>query len=189
MNTGRNNRVTVIPLQQNRGSLYDILSSRNHVQQIPVHQNINRLQRNDTHEDNIEYLKDYNNRIEHTLIVPENVSNYYRNYNDDIFDVFTFTGPISNFLSIFDTVFQDDVKMPLTRSAYMSLKVDDYKNIKTESKIDNCSICLEKYVDTDKLKILPCKHFFHIQCIEPWLLSQSYKCPLCRAECGQHTHM
>jgi E3 ubiquitin-protein ligase RNF13 len=32
-----------------------------------------------------------------------------------------------------------------------------------------CAICLEDYIDDDQVRIMPCKHEFHIECIDPWL--------------------
>jgi hypothetical protein len=181
--------------EEKKGRLYDILANRNIItDNIPSNRNNSRViyhrigsaaQSRSTHEENIDYLRDYNNKIEHTEILPRNIMDYY---NNDNYDVFTFSGPISNFMNMFEQIFNrfDDVKTPMTSAAYESLYVDEFKNIKKESEIDTCPICLEKFIDTDKLKILPCKHFFHIKCIEPWLLSQSHTCPLCRIDCGEH---
>jgi hypothetical protein len=44
----------------------------------------------------------------------------------------------------------------------------------------SCSICLADYVDGEQLKVLPCKHAFHVQCIGPWL-DRSDECAVCRA--------
>lgn len=73
---------------------------------------------------------------------------------------------------------------------------------------DMCTICLENYVDLDKVRVLPCSHgtykkritgnemvawisirtnfdtyfylVFHMTCIDPWLLNQRRKCPNCK---------
>lgn len=43
-----------------------------------------------------------------------------------------------------------------------------------------CSICWEAYIDgVTEVKVLPCGHFFHGQCLELWL-NQSSTCPFCR---------
>ncbi|XP_021731463.1 RING-H2 finger protein ATL38-like [Chenopodium quinoa] len=43
-----------------------------------------------------------------------------------------------------------------------------------------CSICLAEYHKEDVLRILPyCGHYFHIKCIDIWLL-QHCTCPVCR---------
>ena len=43
---------------------------------------------------------------------------------------------------------------------------------------DECSICIMKYIVTDKIKVLPCKHIFHKKCIKKWLNKED-TCPLC----------
>ncbi len=43
----------------------------------------------------------------------------------------------------------------------------------------SCPICLELYVDGDQLRLLPCKHYFHQACADPWFQRQK-ECPLCK---------
>jgi len=43
-----------------------------------------------------------------------------------------------------------------------------------------CTICLEDYVEGEKLRMLPCQHTFHSECIVPWLTDRSPTCPLCK---------
>lgn len=50
-----------------------------------------------------------------------------------------------------------------------------------------CVICLEKFKDGDRLRVLPCNHSFHVGCIDRWLSgSQSHDecftsgCPTCK---------
>lgn len=42
-----------------------------------------------------------------------------------------------------------------------------------------CPICYENYNDDEKLRVLDCKHYFHINCIDEWLCHNS-SCPICR---------
>jgi hypothetical protein len=55
------------------------------------------------------------------------------------------------------------------------------------SKEDICVICLEQFVNGDRLRVLPCQHSFHVGCIDRWLSgSHSFQecftagCPTCK---------
>ncbi|CAN6481352.1 unnamed protein product [Victoria cruziana] len=47
-----------------------------------------------------------------------------------------------------------------------------------------CVICLARFSDGETIRVLPrCKHAFHKECLDPWLLSRctaSSLCPVCR---------
>ncbi|KAM7251064.1 hypothetical protein ACFE04_022947 [Oxalis oulophora] len=43
----------------------------------------------------------------------------------------------------------------------------------------DCSICLESFIEGDKLICLPCQHRFHAVCLDPWLRACG-DCPYCR---------
>ncbi|CAF0768103.1 unnamed protein product [Adineta ricciae] len=43
---------------------------------------------------------------------------------------------------------------------------------------EQCTICMETYLLGQKLKLLPCKHMFHLNCIETYLKEFSTQCPL-----------
>lgn len=44
----------------------------------------------------------------------------------------------------------------------------------------DCSICLDAFLEGDKLACLPCGHRFHSCCLEPWVRTCG-DCPYCRA--------
>lgn len=41
-----------------------------------------------------------------------------------------------------------------------------------------CSVCVEDFEKGQDIRVLPCKHKFHPECIDPWLLNVSGTCPL-----------
>jgi len=45
---------------------------------------------------------------------------------------------------------------------------------------DSCPICLANFKEETKIKLLPCDHGFHTECIEPWIRQHSDSCPMCR---------
>ena len=52
---------------------------------------------------------------------------------------------------------------------------------------DTCVICLEHFIDGDRLRVLPCDHSFHVGCIDKWLSGSSSDedcftsgCPTCK---------
>jgi E3 ubiquitin-protein ligase RNF38/44 len=51
---------------------------------------------------------------------------------------------------------------------------------------EQCSICLDEYDTGDVLRVLPCVHRYHLECLDKWALtstdySKEPSCPLCNA--------
>lgn len=44
-----------------------------------------------------------------------------------------------------------------------------------------CPICIQSYSNHDEVRTLPCKHFFHSNCVDEWL-ERSSSCPICATE-------
>ncbi len=65
----------------------------------------------------------------------------------------------------------------LPRSALKRLPVVKWKE---GDPYECCCVCLEDYVEGDKLRVLPCDHAYHAKCIDPWLVKNKRICPQCR---------
>lgn len=59
-----------------------------------------------------------------------------------------------------------------------SVKGDGLATPSGDSTSVACSICTEDFVESTKLRMLPCGHLFHPQCIDQWLTDRSRTCPL-----------
>lgn len=61
-----------------------------------------------------------------------------------------------------------DVKPKGISSDEMNLLPE--KKFHPNNKITSCSICMCDYILNERLKILPCFHEFHGECIEKWIV-------------------
>jgi len=43
-----------------------------------------------------------------------------------------------------------------------------------------CPICLGNFEEKESIKLLPCGHGFHPECIGPWMADRKDSCPICR---------
>lgn len=43
-----------------------------------------------------------------------------------------------------------------------------------------CAVCLDGFKENQKVFQLPCKHFYHEQCLKPWM-QKTGSCPSCRS--------
>ena len=41
-----------------------------------------------------------------------------------------------------------------------------------------CAICMMDFVNGDTIRFLPCMHYYHIRCVDDWLM-RSLTCPTC----------
>lgn len=54
-----------------------------------------------------------------------------------------------------------------------------------QGSLSQCCLCLVEFVSEDDLRILPCAHYFHKECIDLWFASRrarAWTCPLCKAD-------
>ncbi|KAM3259316.1 hypothetical protein ACQJBY_050858 [Aegilops geniculata] len=56
-----------------------------------------------------------------------------------------------------------------------------------EAEAGDCAVCLAEYAAGDEVRVLPaCRHGFHRECVDRWLLTRAPTCPVCRATVGAH---
>jgi len=73
-----------------------------------------------------------------------------------------------------DVLFTKDLLDPDTDAEYQM------RRRKTRLTNTSCPICLENFEEQIKIKLLPCEHGFHSECIGPWIADQNDSCPICR---------
>jgi len=56
-----------------------------------------------------------------------------------------------------------------------------YGEIQIDRDSADCAICLSSYDEGIELRILPCRHHYHQECIDQWLCLTP-NCPLCKRE-------
>lgn len=68
-----------------------------------------------------------------------------------------------------------------THAQIAKLKEEKYdpEDLKVKKEDALCAICLSPYEKNDKLRFLPCRHHFHSECIDQWLLKNK-SCPFCK---------
>ena len=93
----------------------------------------------------------------------------------------TLTATLVGYLAV---IFKKRRQRSECRRAVQKLKTKSYTApVLAEGETEDptpCTICLEDFVVGEKLKVLPCGHQYHQECIEPWLLEKSSLCPLCK---------
>ncbi|XP_062221687.1 uncharacterized protein LOC133921006 [Phragmites australis] len=70
-------------------------------------------------------------------------------------------------------------------SVVNSLPCKSHKKLETpqcSDDMEQCHICLTGYEDGEQIRTLPCKHEFHMQCVDKWLKEVNRVCPLCRGD-------
>jgi len=104
-------------------------------------------------------------------------------YERSIFDIYS-----NIFNNLFSASQMNDVPVTATEEALKRIPVIEYSKLKEEekSKYKTCAICMDDFIEDSKIRILPCFHGFHLDCIDKWLKEYNYKCPICRSEDIEH---
>ena len=58
--------------------------------------------------------------------------------------------------------------------------------VQTSSSQHECCVCLEVMPQGEQVRILPCRHVFHHECIEGWFNQHKFTCPMCKMDLKKH---
>lgn len=72
----------------------------------------------------------------------------------------------------------DDAKQPKTDNSEDKPTPVPPSDPTPESGNFSCPICTDDFVKGQDIRLLPCNHQFHPECIDPWLVNVSGTCPL-----------
>ncbi|KAK8791510.1 hypothetical protein WA588_001515 [Blastocystis sp. NMH] len=86
------------------------------------------------------------------------------------------------FLFLLSAAFDKYSSPPFTSSSWMTLdQLNTHCPVFSTSHVtDDCPICMAPFASSDQLRQLACRHYFHAQCIDRWLLHYKVECPVCK---------
>ncbi|KAJ8634878.1 hypothetical protein MRB53_009145 [Persea americana] len=77
------------------------------------------------------------------------------------------------------------VSLPAPESVVNSFPLKSHKKTaihESGDDVEQCYICLAEYEEGDKIRVLPCRHEYHMSCVDKWLKEIHGVCPLCRGD-------
>lgn len=73
----------------------------------------------------------------------------------------------------------NQIQVPLRPALLLQLPVTRFKR-RTGNCDVSCAVCMNEFRTWQKVRTLTCRHFFHMACIDEWLINYSSLCPLCK---------
>jgi hypothetical protein len=67
--------------------------------------------------------------------------------------------------------------LSLPETKYAGDEADEENALPTNS---TCPICIDDFEKDEVLRVLPCGHLHHTECIMPWLTTRQANCPVCK---------
>jgi hypothetical protein len=74
------------------------------------------------------------------------------------------------------------IEVPVAAEELPRKSMDSQRSTQTMHR-PHCAVCLDSFVSGDLVRQLPCRHDFHKDCVDVWLLERSSRCPICRFDC------
>lgn len=100
-------------------------------------------------------------------------------FNDNVFiDIIVIQNHDENMENL------ENVKNIVIQEELDKIQISEFSDIKTDEK--QCSICLDDFEPSSKIRLINCKHLFHSECLDTWLLQHDYKCPHCREKVAEY---
>jgi len=95
----------------------------------------------------------------------------------------TFFGIPPHFLENFPIYVYEAATTPSTTPPNSTTTTAEVEPLISENVDDSrvCIICLDVYVPGERIRLLPCVHRFHVDCIDQWLKKHT-TCPLCKLD-------
>ena len=140
-------------------------------------------------ESNSGTIIDFLNEISNTLN-SENLDINNSSFRDDLYNRINNNYNInfdeSDSFLLFDLLSNssqdNNIKKIISKEDLNNYKINIFNNIDKKKCIfsENCSICYTDFQKNDFVRIMGCKHIYHKDCIDQWLLRYENTCPICK---------
>ena len=106
-------------------------------------------------------------------------------------NISNFLSQATNLINVLNSI-SNNIAPQNMEDVAVTLDKKDLEKIETKvlsEKLETtCSVCMCDMDKDEEVSILPCKHVFHTDRINEWLVKYNYKCPICRKECGKSNY-